>query len=33
MGVVEVGVEWPSVARPERLERVEAIGVQQMGKT
>jgi len=33
MGVVEEGVEWPAVARAERLERVEAIGVQQVGNT
>ncbi|MFN9645568.1 MAG: hypothetical protein ACK6BG_10735 [Cyanobacteriota bacterium] len=33
MGVVEEGVEWPAEARAERLERVEAMGVQRMGKT
>jgi hypothetical protein len=33
MGVVEVGAEWPAEARAERLERVEAMGVQQVGKT
>jgi|GEM_PF-6168235 hypothetical protein len=33
MGVVEEGVEWSAEARPERLERVEAMGVQRMGKT
>jgi len=33
MGVVEEGAEWPAVAWPERLERVEAMGVQQMVKT
>ncbi len=33
MGAVEEGVEWPAEARAERLERVEAMGVQQMGKT
>ena len=33
MGVVEKGAEWPAEARAERLERVEAIGVQREGKT
>ncbi len=33
MGVVEEGAEWPAGARAERLERVEAMGVQQVGKT
>ena len=33
MGVVEEGAEWPAEARAERLERVVAIGVQQVGET
>jgi len=32
MGVVEEGAEWPAEVRAERLERLEAIGVQQVGK-
>jgi hypothetical protein len=33
MEVVEEGAEWPAVTRPERLERVDAMGVQQVGET
>jgi hypothetical protein len=33
MGVVEEGVEWQAEARAERLERVEAMGAQQVGET
>jgi hypothetical protein len=33
MEVVEEGEEWPAVTWPERVDRVDAMGVQQVGKT
>jgi hypothetical protein len=33
MEVVEEGAECPAVTRPERLERADAMGVQQVGET